>query len=55
MKHKAAIHLQITMFSCLDSHRACVYQKKAHARGGRRGQAERRGAEIETEPRGRGE
>lgn len=53
MKHKAAIHLQITMFSCLNSHRACVYQKKAHARG-RREQDESRGAEIVTEPRGRG-
>lgn len=49
MKHKAAIQLQITMFSCLNSHRACVYQQKAHARGG--GQDEERGAEVGTKPR----
>lgn len=50
MKHKAAIQLQITMFSCPNSHRACVYQEKTHARGVGGGQDEERGAEIVTAP-----
>lgn len=53
MKHKAAIHLQITMFSCLNSHHACAYQKKPTREGGV--QDEERGTEIQREPQGRGE
>lgn len=47
MKHKAAIQLQITMFACLNSHRACVYQEKSQARAGMwwGGQDKARGAE----------
>lgn len=48
MKHKAAIQLPITMFSCLNSHRACVYQEKTHARGG--GQDEERGQRLWQSP-----
>lgn len=53
MKHRAAIHLQITMFSCLDSHHAWAYQKKLTREGGVRD--EERGTERQREPQGRGE
>ena len=55
MKHKAAIQLQITMFSCLNSHRACVYQEKTQAGGGGGGGVWYGDEEIGTEPRGRRE
>ena len=55
MKHKAAIQLQITMFSCLNSHRACVYQEKTQAGGGGGGGVWYGDGEIGTEPRGRRE
>ena len=50
MKHKAAIHLQITMVSCLNSHRAWAYRENSRERA--ECTDEERGAGSQREPRG---
>lgn len=60
MKHKAAIHLQITMFSRLNGHHACAgwKEKKKNSREREECGTRREGQrlrEMEREPRGRGE
>lgn len=52
MKHKAAIHLQITMFSCLNGHHACAgWKKKKKKKLTRAGgvRDEERGTETERD------